>query len=298
MKIGYSIPNNQGVEDPNDLVALSVKAEQFGFDSVWVAEHLFHSSYVAERLGDKPYHEALTVLTAIACATKTVRLGTSVLVLPWHDPARLAKTVATLDQLSGGRVDLGVGVATTQDEFENLGVDFASRGRRANEVLGAMQALWTQDTPKFTGEFYQYEGLKFSPKPLQSPYPPILIGGASKAAYRRVAALGDGWHTIRQSPTQFAEGRRQIIQLTKDAGRDSSPLRFSINLHYRVTDSTPDLPVQDRITLTGTTGDIVETIKAYQAAGVDEIIINATSADMARHDGVMAHFTKSVRPEL
>ena len=108
MKIGYSIPNNQGVEDPNDLVALAVKAEQFGFDSVWVAEHLFHSSYVAERLGDKPYHEALTVLTAIACATKTVRLGTSVLVLPWHDPARLAKTVATLDQLSGGRVDLGV----------------------------------------------------------------------------------------------------------------------------------------------------------------------------------------------
>ncbi|MBT5811255.1 MAG: LLM class flavin-dependent oxidoreductase, partial [Rhodospirillaceae bacterium] len=165
MKIGYSIPNNQGVEDPNDLVALAVKAEQFGFDSVWVAEHLFHSSYVAERLGDKPYHEALTVLTAIACATKTVRLGTSVLVLPWHDPARLAKTVATLDQLSGGRVDLGVGVATTQDEFENLGVDFASRGRRANEVLGAMQALWTQDTPKFSGEFYQYEGLKFSPKP-------------------------------------------------------------------------------------------------------------------------------------
>ncbi|MBT5808741.1 MAG: LLM class flavin-dependent oxidoreductase, partial [Rhodospirillaceae bacterium] len=132
----------------------------------------------------------------------------------------------------------------------------------------------------------------------QSPYPPILIGGASKAAYRRVADLGDGWHTIRQSPTQFAKGRRQIIQLTKDSGRDPSPLRFSINLHYRVTDSAPDLPVQDRITLTGTTDDIVETIKAYQAAGVDEIIINATSPDIARHDGVMSHFTDSVRPKL
>jgi alkanesulfonate monooxygenase SsuD/methylene tetrahydromethanopterin reductase-like flavin-dependent oxidoreductase (luciferase family) len=94
------------VEDPNDLVALGVAAEALGLNSVWVREHLFHSTYVAERLGDKPYHDALTVLTAIACATKTVRLGTSVLVLPWHDPARLGKMVATLDQLSGGRVDL------------------------------------------------------------------------------------------------------------------------------------------------------------------------------------------------
>jgi probable F420-dependent oxidoreductase len=298
MKIGYSIPNNQGVENPNDLVALAVKAEQFGFDSVWVAEHLFHSSYVAERLGDKPYHEALTVLTAIACATKTVRLGTSVLVLPWHDPARLGKTIATLDQLSDGRVDIGVGVALTEDEFENLGVDFPSRGRRANEVLGAMQALWTQDTPSFSGEFYNYEGLKFSPKPRQKPYPPILVGGASKPAYRRIAQYGDGWHTIRQSPTQVAEASKQIIQLTKDAGRDANNLRFSINLHYRVTSEASDIPVQDRITLTGNTDDIVKTIQAYQAAGIDEMVINATSADMKRHDDVMSHFTNSVRPRL
>ena len=130
MKFGFGIPNNQGVEDPNDLVSLAVAAERLGFHSVWVREHLFHSTYVAERLGDKPYHDALTVLTAIACSTKTVRLGTSVLVLPWHDPARLGKMVATLDQLSRGRVDLGVGVAMTRDEFENLGIDFATRGRR------------------------------------------------------------------------------------------------------------------------------------------------------------------------
>ena len=298
MKFGYSIPNNQGVENPNDLVALAVKAEQLGFSSVWVAEHLFHSSYVAERLGDKPYHEALTVLTAIACSTKTVRLGTSVLVLPWHDPARLGKMIATLDQLSGGRVDLGVGVALTEDEFKNLGVDFASRGRRANEVLGAMQALWTQDTPKFSGEFYNYEGLKFSPKPVQKPYPPILVGGASKPAYRRIAQYGDGWHTIRQSPTQVAAARTQIIQLTRDAGRDATNLRFSINLHYRVSEAASDIPVQDRITLAGNTNDIIETIQAYKAAGIDEIIINATSPDMNRHGEIMSHFTESVQPKL
>lgn len=298
MKLGVCIPNNQGVEDPNDLVALGVKAEQLGFNSVWVAEHLFHSSYVAERLGDRPYHEALTVLTAIACATETVRLGTSVLVLPWHDPARLGKTIATLDQLSRGRVELGVGVAMTEDEFENLGVDFSTRGRRANEVIGALQALWTQDVPEFSGEFYQYSGLKFFPKPLQSPYPPIVIGGASKAAYRRVARFGDGWHTIRQSPTQFAEGRKQIIQLTEEAGRDPARLSFSIAIYLQNTTNAPDLPVQERIMLSGTDDDIIETMQAYQAAGVDEIIVNPTSADMGDNIDAMSRVMDRLQPKL
>ena len=298
MKIGYSIPNNQGVEDPNDLVALAVKAEQFGFDSVWVAEHLFHSSYVAERLGDKPYHDALTVLTAIACATKTVRLGTSVLVLPWHDPARLGKMVATLDQLSGGRVDLGVGVAVTRDEFENLGVDFATRGKRTDEILGALQALWTQDTPEFAGEYYRYSGLKFSPKPLQAPYPPLLIGGSSAAAKRRVVRFGDGWHTLRQSPSQFAEGRQDIIKEMEAAGRDPADLQFSLTLPVRFTGKAPSAPVQDRTALTGTDDDIVETIKAYEAAGLDEIVVGVSSADVAENTDAMEHFMQRVWSKL
>ena len=200
MKIGFGIPNNQGLNDPNDLVTLAVTAENLGFDSVWVREHLFHSSYVAKRLGDRPYHDALTVLTATACATKRVRLGTSVLVLPRHDPARLGKMIATLDQLSYGRVDLGIGVAITKDEFDNLGVDFSSRGKRTDEILGALQSLWTENVPEFSGSFYQFSGLKFSPKPYQNPYPPILIGGSSMAARQRVARFGNGWHTLRQTP--------------------------------------------------------------------------------------------------
>jgi alkanesulfonate monooxygenase SsuD/methylene tetrahydromethanopterin reductase-like flavin-dependent oxidoreductase (luciferase family) len=106
MKLGFSIPNNQGVEQVTDLVELAKNAEDAGYNSVWVSEHLFHSTYVASRLGDRPYHDPLTVLTAAACATSRVRLGTSVLVLPWHHPARLGKAVATLDHLSGGRLDL------------------------------------------------------------------------------------------------------------------------------------------------------------------------------------------------
>ena len=296
MKIGFGIPNNQGFEDPNDLIALAVEAERSGCNSVWVREHLFHSSYVAERLGNRPYYDALTILTAIACATEKVKLGTSVLVLPWHDPPRLGKMVATLDQLSGGRVCLGVGVATTRDEFENLGVDFASRGKRTNEILGALQALWTQDTPAFEGEFYRYSGLKFSPKPKQKPYPPILVGGASLPAKRRVAKYGDGWHTLRQSPRQVAEGRREIVELTEIEGRDPTQLRYSITVALRFSDTAPSEPVHDRMTLSGEPEEIAETVRAYRDAGIDEIVVGIGGADPANHVATMTRFMQEVMP--
>lgn len=298
MKVGFGIPNNQGVEDPNELVALAVEAERLGYASVWVREHLFHSSYVAERLGDRPYHDALTVLTAIAGATKTVRLGTSVLVLPWHDPPRLGKVVATLDHLSRGRVSLGVGVAVTQDEFENLGVDFATRGKRADEVLGALQALWTQEVPEFAGQFYRYSGLGFSPKPLQQPYPPLLIGGSSPAAKRRVARFGNGWHTLRQSPAQVAEGRGEIAALTAAAGRDPARLQFSLSAPLDFTEKPPSKPVAERTALTGSAADIAETLRAYRQAGLDEVVISLSTADIAANRAVMARFMAEVWPQV
>ncbi len=294
MKVGFGIPNNHGVEDPNELVALAVTAERLGYNSVWVREHLFHSTYVAERLGDRPYHDALTVLIAIGTATKTVRLGTSVLVLPWHDPARLGKMIATLDQLSHGRVDFGIGVATTRDEFENLGVEFTTRGKRTDEMLDALQALWTQDTPEHDGTFYRYSGLKFSPKPFQKPYPPILVGGSSPAAHRRVARIGNGWHTFRQTPAQFAEGREKIIALTKKAGRDPSTLHYSITVPMKFTGKPPSALVQDRTALTGTDDDIADTMRAYRDAGLDEIIVSVSTGDLGENNHALRHFMENI----
>ncbi len=298
MKVGFGIPNNYGVEDPNDLITLAVTAESLGFNSVWVREHLFHSAYVAERLGDKPYHDALTVLIAIAVATKTVRLGTSVLVLPWHEPARLGKMIATLDQLSYGRVDFGIGVATTRDEFENLGVEFTTRGKRTDDMLDALQALWTQETPEHDGPFYRYSGLKFSPKTYQKPYPPILVGGSSPAAHRRTARIGDGWHTLRQTPAQFAAGREKINALTEAAGRDPAKLHYSITVPMKFTGKPPSAPVQDRTALTGTDDDIVDTMRAYRDAGLDEIIVSVSTGDVAEHDNAMRHFMTDIWPKL
>lgn len=293
MKAGWGIPNNWGGGDPSELIDIAVKAEALGFDSVWVREHLFHATYVAERLHDRPYYDALTILIAIGAATQTVRLGTSVLVLPWHDPARLGKMIATLDQLSGGRVDLGIGVAMTEDEFENLGVDFKTRGKRTDEVLGALQALWTQDIPEFSGQFYEYSGLRFAPKPHQKPYPPILVGGYSKAAFRRIARFGDGWHTLRQSPKQVASAHAEITRLTQEAGRDASGLRYSITLPLDYSGKKdPDPSVEDRTILRGSDEDMAETINAYRAAGLDEIIVSVNTADKAENVETMARFTE------
>lgn len=298
MKIGYGIPSNQGVEDPNALVQLAVLAEKLGCSSVWASEHLFHSSYIAERLGDLPYWEPLTILTAVASATTKVRLGTSVLVLPWHDPPRLGKTIATLDHLSGGRVDFGVGVATTQDEFENLGVEFKTRGKRANEVLGALQALWTEAVPKFDGEFYQYDGLKFSPKPLQKPYPPMLIGGSSPAAMRRIVRYGDGWHTLRQSPDEVAAGFKTLSAMMKQGGRDPAALRVSISSALQFEDTPAPRALGERRALRGTDSDVAETLRAYAAAGVEEVVVSIASTDPAFHEAQLTRLMTQVTPHL
>lgn len=296
MKLGYSIPSNQGFEKVDELIELAARADALGFANLWASEHLFHSAYIADRLGNLPYFEPLTILTAAAMATKRARLGTSVLVLPWHDPPRLAKTVATLDHISKGRVDLGVGVAMTEDEFKNLGVDFKTRGRRMNEILGALQALWTEEVPTFEGEFYRYEGLKFSPKPLQKPYPPILVGGSSQAALRRTAKFGDGWHTLRQSPAQVQAALPYLREMTLAAGRDPAALRISISIPILFAAEGSSRPPEERTSLKGSPGEIVETIKAFAAAGVGEMSISHASRRKGDHEDVLQRIAEEVAP--
>ena len=128
MKFGFSLANNQGIEDVQDILRLAARAEELGFDSVWASDHVFNSGHVLQRIGDKPYYEPMTILSYVAATTKSVLLGTSVLVLPNHNPINLAKTAATLDVMSGGRLVLGVGVGAVENEMEAMGSPFAERG--------------------------------------------------------------------------------------------------------------------------------------------------------------------------
>ena len=296
MRFGYSIPSNQGFTDVHELVDLAALAERLGFDSVWASEHLFHSSYIAERLDNRPYYEPLTILTAVAAVTSKVRLGTSVLVLPWHDPPRLGKTVATLDHLSNGRVSLGIGVAMTEDEFENLGVDFKTRGKRTDDLLGALKALWTEETPEYSGPFYSYSGQKFSPKPKQSPYPPILVGGGSKAALRRTARFGDGWHALRKTPAQIREAMADLGAMMDAAGRNISDLHISINLPVGMGMKASSRAAEDHTSLKGAAQDMAETISAYGEAGIDEVVLSLGSWEKSAHAEMLQMLGEDVRP--
>ena len=286
MKLGFSLPNNQGVPRVNDLVALAVEAESMGYHSVWVSEHLFHATYVANRLGDAPYHEALTILTAVAGATSRIRLGTSVLVLPWHHPVQLAKRVASLDDYSGGRVSMGVGVAQTKDEFENLGVRFNDRGRVADEMLTAMKILWTEKYPKYDGKYFKFKDLQFEPKPLQKPYPPVLIGGSSRRAIERVVAHGDGWHALSQSPTAIAPIVKELRQ------RRDDKIDVSVRSMTTIMDQPWERPVAERATMKGTLGELSAMLKSYENAGVDEVVLDSQSRDLLVNRHILSSFAE------
>ena len=284
MNLGFSLPNNQGMPHVNDLVTLAIEAESLGYHSVWVSEHLFHATYVASRLGDAPYHEALTILTAVAGATSKVRLGTSVLVLPWHHPVQLAKRVASLDDYSEGRVSLGVGVAQTEDEFENLGVPFSHRGRIADEMLTAMKILWTEKYPKFYGKYFNFNDLQFEPKPIQKPHPPLLIGGASRRAIERVVEHGDGWHALSQSPQDIAPIVNELKQQRPDT------IDVSVRSMTTIMDRSWDRPVEERVTMKGTLEELTAMLQAYEDAGVDEVVLDSHSGDLEMNRHILRSF--------
>src|SRR5713226_726220 len=156
MKIGFSLLNNQGFDDVHSLVDLAVHAEELGFHSVWVHDHVFNVGHVLDRIGGKPYYEPLTLLSFVAARTRRIRLGTSVLVLPYHNPIRVAKTAATLDVLSGGRLILGVGVGAIEQEMRALSTPFKERGAFTDEAIAVMRALWTEDDPRFDGRYSRF----------------------------------------------------------------------------------------------------------------------------------------------
>ena len=272
MKFGFSLSNNQGIEDVQAIFRLATRAEELGFDSVWASDHVFNVSYVYERLGNRPYYDPLSILSYVAAITENLVLGTSVLVLPYHNPMRLAKAAATLDVMSGGRLSLGVGVGVIEQELNALGSPFPQRGAITNESIAIMKELWTQDDPSFQGEFYSFSGMKFSPKPVQKPHIPLLIGGTSRAAIRRAARMGNGWHPTAMPPEELSENIQYLRRQTQAAGRDDSEVPVSISV-----------PMQGgragRFALGTDPEEIGPKVEAFAGLGVERMVISPYSDD-------------------
>jgi probable F420-dependent oxidoreductase len=247
MHVDLWIPTASPFSTPELLATVGREAEERGFATLWVGEHVvlfeeYASSYPYADDGKIPAPpgsgllEPLNTLTFLAAHTTRIRLGTAMVLLPQRNPVYTAKEVATLDWLSGGRVDFGVGVGWLEEEFRAVGVPWPRRGRRTDEYLEVLHTLWTDDTSQFDGEFYTLDPCQMFPKPVQSPVP-IHIGGESDAALARVARAGRGWHTFNRTPEDLPEPLARLDVLLGEAGRTRSEVTVTVCPYFQPLDA-------------------------------------------------------------
>ena len=302
MKLGVALPNNWGVEDVQSIIGLAKRADDLGFSHVTVADHLFNVSYVMERIGNRPYYDPMTTLTYIAAVTSRVALLTSVLVLPYHNPIRLAKVAATLDVMSGGRLRLGVGVGVIEQELDVMGCSMAERGAMSDEAIAVMKALWTQEEPNFEGKYYRFSGMKFSPKPVQKPHIPIWIGGNSRAAIRRAARIGNAWHPTSRTADTLAGEMSYLRAQAEAGGRD--PAEIPVSIRASVGDPRDPRYTSGRVAAVGDyslgyqAGEILQNILPFQNLGVDEITLSSNTPDPGQIMDMMEMVAKDVMPAV
>src|SRR5215831_4351061 len=291
MRYGFYLPTRGQTATPEALETLAQRGESLGFASVMIADHLVFPVTIKSRYpytvsGDFPGQgdvlDQLSLMAFVAAKTRHLRLVTSVMIVPYRNPVLTAKALATIDVLSGGRVTVGVGVGWMREEFAALGApDFDRRGAVSDEYLRIFKTLWTQDPASFAGEFYRFEALRCLPQPLQKPHPPIWIGGHSKAALRRVARLGDGWHPVGANPAvplrpaELRASLDELRRLTEKEGRD--PGRLTISYKAPVYDPGAPAPGGERLPFSGPPGAILDDIATYAGLGVGELIFDFRS---------------------
>ena len=281
MKISVAMAFNEYT--PSAFIKQAVQlAEIKGVYGIWVPEHVlffpdYASTYPYSDSGRMPGDpqgllDPFTALTFIAAHTERVRLGTGICLVPQRQPVYTAKMVADLDYLSGGRVDFGVGIGWLKEEFESLKMEFASRAPRTEEYLLAMKALWSDGLAEFSGQTLTLKPCHFNPKPVQRPHPPIIFGGESDPAMRRVARLGDGWYGYDLTPAELGARLRELDAAMAVTGRRRSEIQIIVGPNRH--------PVNP------------QTLADYAAEGADQIVVPVFASNMAkleqRLDALMA----------
>jgi probable F420-dependent oxidoreductase len=227
MKIGFGAPVSGVWATPENLSGFATRAEQAGYESLWTFQRLL---VPADSTMDPVYHSVLDPIAALgylAARTSRIRLGIAVLNLPFVSPAVLAKQAATLDILSAGRLDLGLGIGWMPEEFEAAGASMSRRGARADEYVAVLHALWAEGVTRFSGEFYSVPAGRAEPKPVQSGGPPILLGGLARTALERAGRIAEGWVTSsRTNLSRIGEGVETVRAAAEAAGRDPGAVRI------------------------------------------------------------------------
>ena len=251
--IGLFAINSHACASPEAAARIAALAERLGYDSLWAGEHVVVPSPRVEPSPmepDEPILDPPVALYNVAAHTARLRLGTGVIILPQRNPLVLAKQVASLDVLSGGRLILGIGVAYLEPEMRAIGVPMEGRGARSDEYLAAMRALWEGESPSYTGRYVEFEGVDAHPRPAQRPLP-VVVGGHTRAAHRRAARYADGWYGFMVGLRAMAEQRELMRAAIAETGRERS-------LHVSVT---PARRLDE------------ENVRAYAKLGVERLIV-------------------------
>ncbi|MFQ5903433.1 MAG: LLM class F420-dependent oxidoreductase [Candidatus Binatia bacterium] len=282
MKLGFSLPIAGAWALPENQVQVARRAEALGYDSLWVFQRLL---YAIEPKDDYPplpgqkwpkaferVADPIVTLAYVAAATKRIRLGTGVLIMPFYAPVVLAKQLATLDLVSSGRLEVGLAIGWSKDEFEAVGVPFSQRGKRADEFLQCIKAIWTKDVVEFRGKFYQVPRSKVEPKPVQRPHPPIIIGGYTRFAVKRAVAFADGFIGGNVPLADVAPLVKELKVAAEAAGRDPKGLHIISRGTFQLHESPQG---KDRRPLWGSLKEIREDIRRYAEAGLTELFLEA-----------------------
>jgi probable F420-dependent oxidoreductase len=238
MKFGVAFANIGAFVDPGEAIRLALAAEAAGFESIWAVDHVvvpggYRSKYPYDPSGRLPsgegtaFPDPLIWLAYTAARTSTLRLGTGILIVPQRNPLILAKELATLDSLSGGRMILGAGIGWLEEEFQALGIPFAGRAERLEEAVAAMRALWTQDQASFEGTTTSFANCFLRPQPPGGTIP-VHLGGHSPAAARRAGRIGDGFFPLGVSPEELPPLLDLIRTSAEEAGRDPAAIEVTM----------------------------------------------------------------------
>lgn len=318
MDFGLHLGTRGAAADPDNLARIAQHAEGAGLAYLGFSDHVIITRAVASRY---PYNESgdwpavdtgfcleqLSCMAYTAAITKTIRLLTSVMVIPHRPPILTAKTIATIDILSKGRVTLGVGVGWNREEIDAIdsAPPFDRRGAASNEYVKAFRTMWTEEVPVFNGEFVRIDNIKFEPKPRQRPGPPIWIGGEGSAARKRVAALGDGWYpTIRNpkerldEPARFAAALADVHTHVRATGRDPAEIDVAMFAPNYSLGQAQKAPSGGRMTFTGTAEEIAADARAFRDAGARHINIGFESSDLDDVLRKIDAFAKDVVPKV
>ena len=315
MHFGLSLPGRGPLATPDALTRLAEKADALRYASLFVTDHVViptsnNSVYPYSPSGrfatdwTNGYLEPIALMGVLAGLTSRVKLGTSVLVIPYRNPVVTAKMLATLDVMSGGRVILGAGVGWMREEFEAVHAPaFEERGRVTDEYLTLMRTMWTKEPADFSGASYRLPPVSALPKPRQADGIPIWIGGHTDAALRRTGELANAWHPIGMRPPallhppEYAEKVKIIHGWARKAGRDPNDITLTLRVPLELA-PTRGAWSSDQPGFRGTPADVIAHIKAYQAIGVSHFVFDLAPTDLRGQLGLMERFAEEIRPKV